>query len=239
MSKEIAVIKNELPTIQELVKNVELYEKNDKLNFLLNQQPPKTWIKTHPYIKVKNEQGQSVPYLYLPIDKVEYLMRKIFKKYRIEILREGVAFNGVFVCVRVHYKDFITDEWDFHDGIGSINLQTKKGSSPADLQNINNGALSMAFPLAKTLAIKDACDMFGKLFGSDLNRRDTLGAAMDKPRKTNEEKLEEIVLLMQVEGLMISEEDRMNIERIIEMGEEISYNKAIKLLNSKLPKTKI
>ena len=227
MGNKISVIKKELPTIQELVSNLELYEKNDKFNFLMNQEPPKTWIKEHPYIR-----GHK----YLPIDKVEYLMRKVFKEYRIEILREGTSFNGVYVCVRVHYKSVTSDNWEYHDGIGAIHLQVKKGSSPSDLANINNGALSMAFPLAKTLAIKDACDMFGKLFGSDLNRRDTLGAAMDKPKKTNEEKFDKIVLLMQVDGLIISEEDRMNLERIIEMNETVSFDKAIKLLNSKLPK---
>lgn len=30
----------------------------------------------------------------------------------------------------------------------------------------------MAFPNAKSLAIKDACDHFGRLFGADLNRKD-------------------------------------------------------------------
>ena len=30
----------------------------------------------------------------------------------------------------------------------------------------------MSFPMAKTLAIKDACDMFGKVFGKDLNRKE-------------------------------------------------------------------
>ena len=54
--------------------------------------------------------------------------------------------------------------------------------------------------------------------------------------KTNKEKLDEIVLLLQVDGLIISEEDRMNLERIIEMNETVSFDKAIKLLNSKLPK---
>jgi len=49
---------------------------------------------------------------------------------------------------------------EYHDGIGSIHLQVKKGSSPADLANINNGALSMAFGTAKSIAIKDACDHF-------------------------------------------------------------------------------
>ena len=178
--------KQNLPTLQELVKDVQVYEKNDKLNFLLNQEPPAKWVKTHPYIK-----GHK----YLPIDKIEFLMRKIFKEYRIEILREGTSFNGVFVVVRLHYKNLTSGEWEYHDGIGAIQLQTKKGSSPADLGNINNGALSMAFPLAKTLAIKDAADMFGKLFGADLNRRDTLPASMDFEPKNDPdtERLKEFI----------------------------------------------
>ncbi len=222
MSDKIAVIKNELPTIQELVQNVELYEKNDKFNFLMNQEPPKSWIKEHPYIR-----GHK----YIPIDKVEYLMRKVFKEYRIEILREGTSFNGVYVCVRVHYKSVVSGSWEFHDGIGAIHLQVKSGKSPSDLANINNGALSMAYPLAKTLAIKDACDMFGKLFGSDLNRRDTLGAAMDKPKQTSDEKLEEIKELF--EKLDVNDNEHINIERIIDEKEVISYNKVLKYLNHK------
>ncbi len=224
MSDKIATIKNELPTIQELVSNVDLYEKNDKFNFLMNQEPPKSWVKEHPYIK---------KHKYIPIDKVEYLLRKVFKEYRIEILREGTSFNGVYVCVRVHYKSVVSGSWEFHDGIGAIHLQVKSGKSPSDLANINNGALSMAFPLAKTLAIKDACDMFGKLFGSDLNRRDTLGAAMDRPKLSPEEKLAEIKTLIIVEGLTISEEDRMNVERVIDMKEEASYDKVLKYLKNK------
>lgn len=179
MNNKVGILKNELPTLQDLVKNVQVYEKHDELNFLLNQEPPKKWIKEHPYIR-----GHK----YIPIDKVEYLLRKIFKEYRIEILREGTSFNGVFVVARLHYKNLVDDSWSYHDGIGATQLQTAKGTSPADLNNINNGALSMGYPLAKTLAIKDAADMFGKLFGSDLNRRDTLPASMDKPKRTVPEK---------------------------------------------------
>ena len=176
--------KTTLPTLIDLVSDVDIYQKNDKLNFLLNQEVPKKWIKTHPFIKNHN---------YIPIDKVEFLLRKIFKQYKIEILREGTSFNGVYVCVRVHYLNPTNDQWDFHDGIGAIHLQVKKGSSPSDLANINNGALSMAFPLAKTLAIKDACDMFGNLFGANLNRRDVLPASMDV-KKTEVDPIAERVL---------------------------------------------
>jgi hypothetical protein len=176
--------KNELPKLKDLVTDVVSYEKADELNFLLNQPVPEKWIKNHPYIKkeIINEQGQKVkvPYPYLPIDKVEHLLRKIFKRTRIEILREGQYFNGVSVTVRVHYLNPVYNDWDFHDGIGAIHLQVKSGSSPANLNDINNGALSMAFPLAKTLAVKDACDHFGDLFGANLNRRDTASYSLDK-----------------------------------------------------------
>lgn len=164
-------VKTNLPTIAELFEdNIQVAFKNEQLNLLLNNEPPKTWVKIHPYIK---------NYSYIPIDKIEFLLRKIFKNYNIEILREGTSFNGVYVVVRVHYLNPVTNTMQYHDGIGACQLQTAKGTSPADLANINNGALSMAFPIAKTIAIKDACDHFGKLFGCDLNRKDTIPFQVD------------------------------------------------------------
>jgi hypothetical protein len=155
-----------LPTLAEIhEENLEVAFKNEQLNLLLNSQPKPEWIKQHPFIP---------NYKYLPIDKVEYLLRRIFKFYRIEILREGVSFNGVYVVVRVHFLNPVTNEWSFHDGIGAQQLQTKAGTSAADLININNGAVAMAFPIAKTVAIKDACDHFGNLFGANINRKDAI-----------------------------------------------------------------
>lgn len=153
-----------LPKIKDIYSAPDIW-KADALMTLLNQPPKPEWIKEHPFIK-----GHK----YLPIERVEYLLKTVFKRYRIEVTGQGTAFNGVWVTVRIHYANPLTGEWDFHDGIGAAQLQTAKGTSPADLQNINNGALSMAFPIAKTLAIKDACDAFGKLFGSDLNRKDVI-----------------------------------------------------------------
>jgi hypothetical protein len=175
--------KQQLPTLSDLTHDVELSYKNDAFNLLLSQQPPATWVKKHPYIR---------DYNYLPIDKVEHLLKKIFKQYKIEITNQGTAFNGVWVTVRVHYLNPTNNEWNFHDGIGACQLQTKKDTSPADLANINNGALQMAFPIAKTIAIKDACDMFGNLFGANLNRRDTIEFKVDENTlnfiKSNKEK---------------------------------------------------
>jgi hypothetical protein len=63
----------------------------------------------------------------------------------------------------------------YHDGVGAWDLQTQSKSGPLklDISNINTGAVPMATGIAKTVAIKDACDHFGTLFGANLNRKDT------------------------------------------------------------------
>lgn len=175
-NKELTV-KKELKVIDLLEKNIDLYKNAEKQNVVLNMPPPTSWVSKHPFIKkevTQNGQKIKVPYDYLPIDKVEYLLKKIFKFYRIEILREGTSFNGVYVVVRVHYLNPADGNWSYHDGVGAMQLQTAKGTSPADLANINNGALSMAYPAAKTIAIKDACDHLGDIFGANLNREQSL-----------------------------------------------------------------
>lgn len=206
-----------LPTIGELTGDIELAFKNDQLNLLLNQEPPAKWIKEHPFIK-----GHK----YIPIDKVELMLKRIFKRYRIEITGQGIAFNGVWVTVRLHYQNPIDGAWDYHDGIGAMQLQTKAGTSPSDLININNGAVSMAFPIAKTLAIKDAADMFGKVFGADLNRKDTLNYTTDKSLN-KDEMLVELKELYELKKEFVSPDEQIHIERIIDKKETRSYKKAI------------
>lgn len=179
-----------LPKIQDLYSDKVTTQKNDAFVALMNQQPKAIWVKTHPFIR---------NYKYLPIERVEFLLKTIFKRYRIEITGQGTSFNGVWVTVRVHYLHPLTGDWDYHDGIGASQLQTAKGTSASDLININNGAISMAFPMAKTIAIKDACDHFGNLFGADLNRKDIITYDVDltlqdlTPTHPNWEKAKEAV----------------------------------------------
>lgn len=204
MSNKV-IKKSKAPTIQELYDNEDLAIKHDYLAVILNQNPPKSWVKKHPYIK---------DWFYLPIDKVEWLLRRIFKQYRIEITGQGVAFNGVWVTVRVHYMHPVTNEWEYHDGIGAIQLQTAKGTSPADLANINNGALSIAFPISKTLAIKDACDMFGAVFGANLNRRDFMPYTLD-------EKLQDLKREKEIERLRRLIDAAENEQELVNLAEHV------------------
>jgi len=147
--------------------------KQEELTVALNQAPPEEWVKIHPYIK---------GYKYLPIERVEYLLKSLFKGYyKIEVLKTGMLLNCVEVTVRIHYKHPLTGEWLFHDGVGASEVQTQKDSGhlQLDMSNINRGALVMALPNAKSVAIKDAADHLGKLFGSDLNRKDMIAYGVD------------------------------------------------------------
>jgi hypothetical protein len=163
------IIKNQ-KTMNELVK---LYENpatviaQDKLLTFLNMEPPKAWVKEHPFIK---------GYKYLPIDKVEFLLKSIFRQYKIEVLKTGMLMNAIECTVRVHYLDPVTQQWLSHDGVGAMELQTKSGSGvlKLDMSNVNSGAVAMALPIAKSVAVKDACDHLGTIFGTNLNRKNAL-----------------------------------------------------------------
>jgi len=208
-----------LPTIAELTGDVELAFKNDQFNLLLNQEPPAKWIKKHPYIK---------DYNYVPIDKVEFLLKKLFKLYKIEVLKTGMLLNAVEVTVRIHYLHPVTSEWMFHDGVGAEELQTQKdsGNLKLDMSNINRGAIKMALPIAKTSAVKDAADHLGKLFGSDLNRKDTVAFTADKSLN-KDEMLTELKELYDLKKEFVTPEEQIHIERIIKEKETRSYKKAI------------
>jgi len=164
MNKELT--KQTKATITSLFKQLDLdVVPLEQLNVILSTPPPATWVKQHPFIKGYN---------YLPIDKVEYLLRRCFKKYQIEVIKTAQLFNAIEVTVRVHYLNPATNEMMYHDGVGAQELQTTKGSGNLnmDMSNVNKGAVMMALPIAKSIAIKDACDHFGDLFGANLNRKD-------------------------------------------------------------------
>ena len=172
MTNNTNLVKATKPTITSLFKQLDVAIPLEQLNVVLATPPPTAWVKQHPFIKGYN---------YLPIDKVEYLLRRCFKKYSIEVLKTGMLMNAVEVTVRVHYLNPATNTMEFHDGVGAQELQTKAGSGSLqmDMSNVGKGAVMMALPIAKTIAIKDACDHFGDLFGANLNRKDVIAFTGD------------------------------------------------------------
>jgi hypothetical protein len=161
----IAPPKNqENDSIASLVKDIEEAKKQDKVNELLSKPPRKEWVKDHPFAKgVK----------YIPIQVVETLLKMFYGKYRVEILREGVMANSVYCTVRLHYRDF-DGEWSWHDGTGAVPMQVDQGAAATDWTKIKSSAVMQGLPAAKQFAVKDAAEQIGRIFGADLNRKDTI-----------------------------------------------------------------
>lgn len=155
---------SQLPTLADLHKDHSVAFKQDALNELLANPPSKAWVKKHPM--TKND--------YLPIDKVEFLLKRIFGEVKTEILSYAAIFQSVAVHVRLHYKNPVTGEWSFQDGVGAAPIQTDAGKSAADLGAIKSVAVQIALPSAESYAIKDAAEKLGALFGANLSRKDTI-----------------------------------------------------------------
>lgn len=155
-----------LPALSDLYKEdlLNIIGKESALLILLNHNPPSKWVKEHPYA--------GVPYI--PIDKVEYLLTKIFRKWWVEIKNVQLIANSVAVTVRLFYTNPITGKTEWQDGIGAQPLQTDKGAGATDFNAVKSNAVQLALPSAESYAIKDAAEKLGKIFGKDINRKDTL-----------------------------------------------------------------
>lgn len=169
--------------------------KRDTFNWLVNQPPPAKWIKQHPMVKkeitLPSGEKRKVPVEYIPIEKVELLLTRIFQEWRVEILREGALFQSVYCTVRLHYKDPVTQQWSYHDGTAAVDVQTKKDTAASDLASIVSGAIQKGLPAAESYAVKDAAEKIGKIFGKDLNRADAIAFTMGY--NTGEKTLTEVL----------------------------------------------
>lgn len=218
--------KKQIPSLAELHHDLAEAFKSDQLNFLLNQPVPEKWVKDHPFAKnVK----------YLPIDKVEFLLTKIFQQWRVEVVAYSQLFNSVSCHVRLHYMNPVTGEWSYHDGLGAVGVQTDAGKAASDLSAIKQDAIMKALPAAESYAIKDAAEKLGKLFGKDLNRKDPAefsGAYTTNPEDIDRE-TEELRELFNLKEEQLTEGEKIDIERILKNREFRNYGKIRQLLKSK------
>lgn len=163
MEKKLAVKK--IPSLTDLYADKSAMMKQNELNIILNADPKPEWVKVHPMSKQK----------YLPIERVEYLLTVIFGSWNVEVKETKLIANSVVVVVRIHVVDPLTGKDLFQDGIGAMPIQIKKDSGGAiDFANMNSNAIQLGAPAAESYAVKDAAEKFGKIFGKDVNRKDSV-----------------------------------------------------------------
>jgi hypothetical protein len=158
MSTELTKV----PTLQDLITETEDTIKQNALMVILNQQPPATWLSEHPMLR---------GYKYIPIERVEWLLSRIFGKWWVEIKETAILANSVVVTVRLWVINPLTGEHQFQDGIGAAPVQTDKGAGASDWNAVKSDGVQKAAPSAESYAIKDAAEKFGKIFGKDVSRK--------------------------------------------------------------------
>lgn len=175
MKKETGLKPGQIPTREELflaIENQEAAFLTNQLNNLLNQPPHKDWIKTNNGLE------------YLPIEKVEFMLFYIFGSWEWHIKREGVIANSVFVTGTLRVWNAWLNVWQEQDGIGAVPIQLDKSNPPgdvvrpSDLSRLKSQSIQMNLPAASSYAMSNAAARFGKIFGRDLNRKDTISGFM-------------------------------------------------------------
>lgn len=215
-----------LPTVADLYSDSELTVKNTALAVLLNADPKKDWIK-------KNQFANNTEYI--PISIQEWLMTRIFGKWRVEVKSVNQLLNSVCVTIRLHFIDPVTHEWDWMDGVGAQPIQMDAGAGN-DITKIKANAIQISAPAAESYAFKDACEKLGRIFGKDLNRKWSMdysalteqAAARFSPGKTNEDK-ERVRIYEHIES--IDNLDDLDLFAAVSPGYEDAIEKRRKELN--------
>ena len=212
--------KTHLPALKDLYSGrVELAKDND-LNLLLNQNPNPAWIKQHP-------MASNVSYI--PIEVIEYLLTSIFINWNVEVKEIQVIANAIVVSIRLHYRH-PSGEMRWQDGIGAAPIQTAKDAPATDFTKVKSDAVMKAAPAAESYAIKDAAEKLGKLFGKDLNRKDSFGydALGNKFDKASMEQLSYIDILREQTTL----DDTQLADLDFEISECISEDRAGEIIRN-------
>lgn len=200
----VEVYQRKLPSLNDIYSDVESTTKNTALAVILNAEPPQEWVKIHPMTKFK----------YIPIERVEYLLTRIFGKWKVEVKESGILANSVQVIIRLYYIDPVSGDWDWQDGIGASPLQTNAGAGAIDFNQIKNAAVQMAAPAAESYAIKDAAEKLGKIFGKDLNRKDEIN--YQDLNKNNSRRFKEL------ERVQVMIEDAKNVTELEQLRKYVT-----------------
>lgn len=155
-----------LSLIEEIIGShfdAELVSKYGKMNRLLQSEPKQEWVKEHPFAKgVK----------YIPIERIENMLRQLYGIFEVKVNDYKIIANSIAVHITLTVTDPITGNKINQDGLGAMPIQLDANSNPTDFTKIKSNAIMLALPSAESYALKDAAEKLGKLFGSDLNRKE-------------------------------------------------------------------
>lgn len=226
-----------LPTIKELVElaGTDKEYADNNLAVLLNNPPPKDWVREHPIAKVELTKPDGtkykIPLPYIPVERIEYMLTRIFTKWWVEVKDSKQVANAIMVTVRLYVINPLNGETMWNDGIGAVSIQTDSGAGASDWSKIKNNGVQLAAPAAESYAFKDAAEKFGNLFGKDISRKQQINYTdlLVKEEPITSESLKE---LYELKKESVLPDDQIRIEQIIKDGEKQQYRNVFKKLQA-------
>jgi len=176
-------------------------EEIPNLDNVLNADPNPEWLEK----ETVNEGGKNKDVYNLSIEKAEFILNRLYKDVVIEVKDAKVTEGISIVSVRVHYTNRDNVRM-FQDGIASTSAS---GSN-----------LRAMFPALKSVAIKDSLHHLGRIFGRDLNRKNTI-----KNKKPTVIDFDAVLKLFKQKESLLSPSDLEAANRIIVEKEVNSYKK--------------
>jgi hypothetical protein len=155
---------HKVPTLAELHKDNPDAFANDQIKTLLNMPVNQAWLKKHPV------SGHA----YLPVDKVDYLLDRIYGRWEVSIKSISQIEQSVYAIITLKVWNPNRGEWDYQDGAGAMPIQVDSGSKPSDMAAIKSNGVQLAVPAAVSYAKKDAAENLGTIFGRNVSRKDSL-----------------------------------------------------------------
>jgi hypothetical protein len=165
---------NQLTTINPMIEIIPTdnegnpkYTNLEEFKALVNTKPRSSWIKT-------NKFSQNAKYL--PIGIVEELLSGIFPFWQVEQHGEPkILGNSIVISVHLQVFNPLLGQWQKYAGVGAVPIEVAKDAHPTDFTKINSKAMHKNVPAALSFAVNNAAKKIGKLFGSHLNRNETIG----------------------------------------------------------------
>jgi hypothetical protein len=182
--------------------------------------------------------GKSTDYDYVPVGVVEECLRQVFFRQVDFIIKQSYRdLNSFVVVARIKYKCPISGEKRIVDGIGAKALQQESGAKIYDFNTtMKSNALELGVGNAYSIAIKNAAKKLGDMFGGSLNRDEelieNLNVFSEKVTNKPAYQLKEIKTLFAEKESLINPNEIVNLNRIINNEEKLSYAKVIKYLKS-------
>lgn len=163
MNNEIEIFDEN--NITEIAKTNELdYNLLQKFTKAINTEPPQNLIKIN---KFANNTK------YLPISFLEMLLDQIsLGNWEITDFEYQVIANELVGTIKLKYYHPIFKKMIERVGAGAVQIQTRAGSDPYNVNNKIINTLTKQMGQLKAECFRNACKSIGKIFGRDLNRED-------------------------------------------------------------------